>query len=76
LRLKSRLREILDDIKIEDAELKENARKLLVPLAIRCDNVPENISGVIQSWARQAGITLEYIHLGKPEQNAYIEIIN
>ena len=28
------------------------------PLAIRCDNGPENISGVIQAWAQQAGITL------------------
>ena len=46
------------------------------PLAIRCDNGPENISGVIQAWAQQAGITLQYIQPGKPQQNAYIERFN
>ena len=46
------------------------------PLGIRCDNVPENISGVIQTWAQQAGITLKYIQPGKPQQNAYIERFN
>ena len=37
------------------------------PLVIRCDNGPENISGVIQAWAQQAGITLQYIQPGKPQ---------
>ena len=46
------------------------------PLAIRCDNGPENISGVIQAWAQQVGITLQYIQPGKPQQNAYIERFN
>ena len=46
------------------------------PLVIRCDNGPENISGVIQAWAQQAGITLQYIQPGKPQQNAYIERFN
>jgi putative transposase len=46
------------------------------PLAIRCDNGPENISGIIQAWAQQAGITLQYIQPGKPQQNAYIERFN
>ena len=46
------------------------------PLIIRCDNGPENISGVIQAWAQQAGITLQYIQPGKPQQNAYIERFN
>jgi putative transposase len=46
------------------------------PLAIRCDNGPENISGVIQAWAQQVGITLRYIQPGKPQQNAYIERFN
>jgi len=46
------------------------------PQAIRCDNGPENISGVIQAWAQRAGITLQYIQPGKPQQNAYIERFN
>ena len=46
------------------------------PLVIRCDNGPENISGEIQNWAGQAGIRLEYIQPGKPQQNAYIERFN
>ena len=46
------------------------------PLGIRCDNGPENISGVIQTWAQQAGITLQYIQPSKHQQNAYIERFN
>ena len=46
------------------------------PLAIRCDNGPENISGVIQAWAQKVGITLQYIQPGKPQQKAYIERFN
>ena len=43
------------------------------PLVIRCDNGPENISGVIQNWAEQSGIAFQYIQPGKPQQNAYVE---
>ncbi len=46
------------------------------PLAIRCDNGPENISAAIQNWASQTGIRLEYIQPGKPQQNAYVERFN
>ena len=46
------------------------------PLVIRCDNGPENISGVIQNWAEQAGIAFHYIQPGKPQQNAYVERFN
>lgn len=46
------------------------------PLVIRCDNGPENISGVIQNWAEEAGIALQYIQPGKPQQNAFIERFN
>ena len=46
------------------------------PLAIRCDNGPENISGAIQNWAQQTGIAFQYIQPGKPQQNAYIERFN
>ncbi len=46
------------------------------PLMIRCDNGPENISGVIQTWAQQSGIAFQYIQPGKPQQNAYVERFN
>ena len=46
------------------------------PTAIRCDNGPENISGLIQAWAVRCGIRLEYIQPGKPQQNAYVERFN
>jgi putative transposase len=35
------------------------------PLVIRCDNGPENISGVMQNWAEEAGIALQYIQARK-----------
>ena len=46
------------------------------PLAIRCDNGPENISGTIQLWAEKVGIAFQYIQPGKPQQNAYVERFN
>lgn len=46
------------------------------PLAIRCDNGPENVSGVIQTWACRLGISLQHIQPGKPQQNAYVERFN
>ena len=41
-----------------------------------CDNGPENISGLIQTWAQQSGIAFQYIQPGKPQQNAYVERFN
>ena len=46
------------------------------PDAIRCDNGPEYISGQLMNWAKQRGITLQYIQPGKPQQNAYVERYN
>ena len=46
------------------------------PLAIRCDNGPENISSTIQLWAEEVGIAFQYIQPGKPQQNAYVERFN
>lgn len=46
------------------------------PDAIRCDNGPENISGLIQAWAERSGIRMDYIQPGKPQQNAYVERFN
>ncbi|MCK0512352.1 IS3 family transposase [Aromatoleum buckelii] len=46
------------------------------PVAIRCDNGPENISGLVQRWAEQRQIRMDYIQPGKPAQNAYVERFN
>ena len=46
------------------------------PVIIRSDNGPENISGLIQTWAEQKGTRLQYIQLGNPKQNAYVERFN
>ena len=46
------------------------------PVAIRCDNGPENISAKLQAWARKRNIRLCYIQPGKPQQNAYVERYN
>ena len=46
------------------------------PQAIRCDNGPEYTSVQFQQWAKDQGITINYIQPGKPQQNAYIERYN
>jgi len=46
------------------------------PAAIRCDNGPENISGLVQRWAEKQQIRMLYIQPGKPQQNAYVERFN
>lgn len=46
------------------------------PQAIRCDNGPEYTSHQFQQWAKDQGITINYIQPGKPQQNAYIERYN
>lgn len=46
------------------------------PLAIRCDNGPEYISGSLLTWAEQRGIQINHIQPGKPQQNAYVERYN
>ena len=46
------------------------------PVAIRSDNGPEYISGLLQGWAAKHGIRLDYIQPGNPQQHAYVERFN
>ena len=46
------------------------------PVAIRCDNGPEYISGALLRWASQRNIRIDHIQPGKPQQNAYVERYN
>lgn len=46
------------------------------PNVISVDNRPENISSHFKSWAKLHQISIRYIQLGKPAQNAYIERFN
>jgi len=43
------------------------------PANIRTDNGPEFISHLLQLWCEKHQITLQYIQLGKPTQNTFIE---
>jgi len=43
------------------------------PSSLRCDNGPEYISQELIDWTAKERITLLYIQLGKPTQNAYVE---
>ena len=46
------------------------------PGAIRCDNGPEYVSQAMLDWAQSAGIRIEFIQPGRPQQNACIERFN
>lgn len=46
------------------------------PVAIRCDNGPEYVSGALRAWAEKRQIQIDYIQPGKPQQNAYVERFN
>jgi putative transposase len=47
-----------------------------LPQVLRTDNGPEFLGEIFTSWARQAGMAIQYIQPGKPNQNAYIERFN
>ncbi len=46
------------------------------PAALRCDNGPEFIAEALATWCTEAGIRLQHIAPGKPNQNAFIERFN
>lgn len=61
-----RVTELLDEIAAERG----------YPEQLRVDNGPENISYVMQAWAKKHDVKMLYIQPGKPAQNAYIERFN
>ena len=47
-----------------------------LPDVLRVDNGPEFLGGDFVSWAESAGMFIQYIQPGEPNQNAYIERFN
>ena len=47
-----------------------------LPKFLRTDNGPEFLGEIFTSWAKDAGMAIQYIQPGKPNQNAYIERFN
>lgn len=47
-----------------------------LPSGLRTDNGPEFAGTVLDQWAHDRGIQLDFIEPGKPVQNAYIESFN
>lgn len=47
-----------------------------LPDILRVDNGPEFLSGEFVAWAESAGMLIQYIQPGEPNQNAYIERFN
>ena len=47
-----------------------------LPSKLRVDNGPEFLSADFVTWAEAAGMTIQYIQKGEPNQNAYIERFN
>jgi putative transposase len=47
-----------------------------LPQVLRTDNGPEFLGESFTSWAKQAGMAIQYIQPGKPNQNAYVERFN
>ncbi len=46
------------------------------PKSIRVDNGPEFVSKVLDRWAYERGVTLDFSRPGKPTDNAYVESFN
>jgi putative transposase len=47
-----------------------------LPQVLRTDNGPEFLGKAFTQWAKVAGMAIQYIQPGKPNQNAYIERFN
>ena len=47
-----------------------------LPQVLRTDNGPEFLGQVFTAWAKNAGVAIQYIQPGKPNQNAYVERFN
>lgn len=47
-----------------------------LPQILRTDNGPEFLGEAFTQWAKHAGMAIQYIQPGKPNQNAYIERFN
>jgi len=47
-----------------------------VPKVIRVDNGPEFISKILDKWAYENGVTLDFSRPGKPTDNAFVESFN
>ena len=47
-----------------------------LPQVLRTDNGPEFLGETFTRWAKQAGMAIQYIQPGKPNQNAYVERFN
>jgi putative transposase len=47
-----------------------------LPRVLRTDNGPEFLGEAFISWSKQAGMAIQYIQPGKPNQNAFIERFN
>jgi putative transposase len=47
-----------------------------LPESIRIDNGPEYRGTVLNKWARENGVFLDYIEKGKPYQNGHCESFN
>ena len=56
--------------------LDEAAAQRGYPTTIVCDNGPEFAGKVLDQWAFEHGVTLDFIQPGKPVQHAFIESFN
>ncbi len=52
------------------------ARERCLPGTIRVDNEPEFTLKRLDQWAYFNGVELDFIHPGKPTENAFIESFN
>ena len=61
-----------DVVQILDSIAKERG----FPRMLRCDNGPEFISKVLDKWAYQHAVKLDFSRRGKPTDNAFVESFN